>query len=53
MADEYPGVIPMLSYEDCPAALEWLAQAFGFRKVYACRKAMEESGTRRWKPITE
>jgi PhnB protein len=32
MADEYPGVIPMLSYEDCPAALEWLAQAFGFRE---------------------
>jgi len=22
----------MLSYENCPAALEWLAQAFGFRE---------------------
>ena len=32
MADEYPGVIPMLSYENCPAALEWLARAFGFRE---------------------
>ena len=32
MADELSGVIPMLSYEDCPAALEWLAQAFGFRE---------------------
>jgi len=22
----------MLSYENCPAALEWLARAFGFRE---------------------
>ena len=42
MADEYPGVIPMLSYEDCPAALEWLAQAFGFRE----RVRMPESDGR-------
>ena len=32
MADEDPGVVPMLSYENCPAALEWLARAFGFRE---------------------
>jgi uncharacterized glyoxalase superfamily protein PhnB len=29
---EYPGVIPMLAYEDGGAALEWLAGAFGFRE---------------------
>jgi PhnB protein len=28
----YPPVIPMLSYEDGTAALEWLARAFGFRE---------------------
>ena len=28
----YPDVIPMLSYEDGPAALDWLARAFGFRE---------------------
>lgn len=27
-----PDVIPMLSYENGAAALEWLAQAFGFRE---------------------
>ena len=32
MADEYPGVIPMLSYENCAAALDWLARVFGFRE---------------------
>ena len=32
MAQEHPGVIPMLSYEDCAAALDWLARAFGFRE---------------------
>jgi uncharacterized glyoxalase superfamily protein PhnB len=30
MADENPTVIPMLAYEDGVAALEWLANAFGF-----------------------
>lgn len=29
---EYPPVIPMLAYEDGFAALEWLAEAFGFRE---------------------
>jgi len=28
----YPGVIPMLAYEDGTAALDWLARAFGFRE---------------------
>lgn len=26
------GVIPMLAYEDGPAAMDWLVQAFGFRE---------------------
>ena len=29
---EYPAVIPMIAYEDGPAALDWLARAFGFRE---------------------
>jgi uncharacterized glyoxalase superfamily protein PhnB len=29
---QLPRVIPMLSYEDCSAAAEWLASAFGFRE---------------------
>jgi uncharacterized glyoxalase superfamily protein PhnB len=28
----YPGVIPMIAYEDGAAALDWLATAFGFRE---------------------
>jgi PhnB protein len=28
----YPRITPYLLYEDVPAALEWLAQAFGFRE---------------------
>jgi uncharacterized glyoxalase superfamily protein PhnB len=32
MAAEYPGVVPMLSYEDGIAALEWLSRAFGLRE---------------------
>lgn len=32
MADEYPGVIPMISYEDGIAAMDWLVRAFGFRE---------------------
>ena len=28
-----PSVIPMISYEDGIAALEWLASAFGFRET--------------------
>ena len=32
MATDYPGVIPMIAYEDGMAALDWLAKAFGFRE---------------------
>jgi PhnB protein len=32
MTDDYPDVIPMLAYEDGPAAMDWLAGAFGFRE---------------------
>ena len=32
MANEYQGVIPMLSYENCVAALDWLTRTFGFRE---------------------
>jgi uncharacterized glyoxalase superfamily protein PhnB len=28
----YPGVIPMIAYEDGAAAMDWLARAFGFRE---------------------
>jgi|ERR1700682_615703 len=28
-----PDVIPMISYEDGPRALDWLARAFGFQEV--------------------
>ena len=30
--DTSPGVIPMISYQDGLAALDWLARAFGFRE---------------------
>ena len=32
MTKPTPGVIPMISYEDGVAALDWLARAFGFRE---------------------
>lgn len=32
MADTTPDVVPMLAYMDGPAALAWLADAFGFRE---------------------
>jgi uncharacterized glyoxalase superfamily protein PhnB len=32
MSDEYPAVIPMIAYENGPAAMDWLARAFGFRE---------------------
>jgi uncharacterized glyoxalase superfamily protein PhnB len=28
----YPDVIPMIAYEDGPAAMDWLARVFGFRE---------------------
>jgi uncharacterized glyoxalase superfamily protein PhnB len=32
MADDYPTITPMLSYEDVAAAIPWLERAFGFRE---------------------
>ena len=32
MADKYPCDIPLLSYENCSAALDWLSRAFGFHE---------------------
>ena len=32
MSDSYPPVIPMIAYENGPAAMDWLARAFGFRE---------------------
>jgi uncharacterized glyoxalase superfamily protein PhnB len=29
---DYPAVIPMIAYENGPAAMDWLAEAFGFRE---------------------
>jgi uncharacterized glyoxalase superfamily protein PhnB len=33
VSTDYPDVIPMLAYEDGPAAMEWLARAFGFNEL--------------------
>jgi PhnB protein len=30
--NNYPAVIPMIAYENGPAAMDWLARAFGFRE---------------------
>jgi uncharacterized glyoxalase superfamily protein PhnB len=30
---ELPDVVPMVGYEDCAAAADWLAEAFGFEEV--------------------
>jgi uncharacterized glyoxalase superfamily protein PhnB len=30
---DFPQVVPMLSYEDCAAASDWLARAFGFEET--------------------
>jgi uncharacterized glyoxalase superfamily protein PhnB len=38
MSTEYPTVIPMISYEDGVAALEWLSGAFGFRELEEARQ---------------
>jgi PhnB protein len=29
---DYPDVIPMIAYKDGPAAMDWLAKAFGFKE---------------------
>jgi uncharacterized glyoxalase superfamily protein PhnB len=31
-----PAVVPMLAYENGPAAMDWLARAFGFRERMRC-----------------
>ncbi len=30
--NHYPAVIPMVAYENGPAAMDWLARVFGFRE---------------------
>lgn len=32
MSETYPTVIPMIAYENGPAAMDWLARAFGFQE---------------------
>lgn len=32
MTGDHPTVIPMIAYENGPAAMDWLARAFGFRE---------------------
>ena len=32
MSERHPGVVPMIAYENGPAAMDWLAHAFGFRE---------------------
>lgn len=32
MSESNPGVIPMIAYENGPAAMDWLVGAFGFRE---------------------
>ena len=32
MATTYPDVIPMIAYENGPAAMDWLSAAFGFKE---------------------
>ena len=32
MATTYPDVIPMIAYENGPAAMDWLSSAFGFKE---------------------
>ncbi len=44
MRTTYPAVIPMIAYEDGPAAIEWLAKAFGFRERPEMRY-VDEDGT--------
>jgi len=39
--DNGPQVIPMLTYEDGPAMMDWLAQAFGFREI---TRMLDENG---------
>src|SRR3989304_5900443 len=38
MSGEHPGVIPMISYADGLAALDWLTKAFGFQERRGARQ---------------
>lgn len=38
MANEFPAVIPMISYQDGIAAIAWLERAFGFRERREARQ---------------
>jgi uncharacterized glyoxalase superfamily protein PhnB len=40
--NKYPTLSPYIYYEDCQAALEWLAKAFGFEER---TRATDENGT--------
>ena len=33
MGEFEPEVVPMIAYEDGPAAMDWLARAFGFIEI--------------------
>ena len=44
MTSLYPSVIPMIAYEDCAAAIDWLEKAFGFRERKDARYT-EKDGT--------
>lgn len=39
---ERPRIVPMIAYEDGPAALDWMGRAFGFREV---ERMTEADGT--------
>jgi PhnB protein len=41
MSEPDPAVVPMLAYEDGPAAMDWLARAFGFTET---RRMVEPNG---------
>jgi PhnB protein len=38
----YPGIIPMIAYEDGLAAIDWLSRAFGFRERQEARQLSSE-----------
>ena len=48
-----PSVVPMISYEDGIAALEWLRKAFGFRETARLTTRMGSFHTARWKRVRD
>jgi hypothetical protein len=48
---EMPSVIPMLSYENGIAALEWLARAFSSVSAHESSERMEDSPTGKWNRV--